>query len=77
MYYILAAVIYITGATYTYKKERWEYKQEMIHYQGDRPDTLAFVKNKYKQPKRKQPKFIIDGADTTENGDIFRTGHFE
>ena len=69
MYYILLAVVYICGATYTYKKERWEYKQEMIHYHGDRPDTLSYVKHKYPQPKT-----ITYVTDTTENGDVFKTG---
>jgi len=70
-YWILAAVVYIVGGTYTYKKERWEYKQEMIHYQGTRPDTLQFVKQKYKH------KPIIYVTDTTEQGDVFRTGEIK
>ncbi len=49
-YYLLAMVAYIVGGTITYKKQHCPAREEAVHYQGSRPDTLI-MNNPYYKPK--------------------------
>ena len=64
IFWPILIIAYVVGGVYTYKKERWEYKQEMIHYQGDRPDTLEFIKHKYPYTNEKSDTTITPKDST-------------
>lgn len=49
-YYALAAVAYIVGGIITYKKQHCPARQQAVHYEGSRPDTLLMNNPNYKAP---------------------------